>query len=194
MQDKSLIRMMETSLLIAVGTVLSVFSFPGFWALGGSVTFCAMLPVVILAHRYGTRWGLLSGLLYALLQLVLGVKNVGYASNTLMAIGVIVLDYLLPFTLIGLAAIFNKVFKSRLVSIAVGIVFTYALRFVCHFVSGIIIWEALWPNELGWAATAWSAYYNGSYMLPETLIALVVALVSFPSLKRFWEGASLVKA
>lgn len=187
-RNKSLLRLVETAILVAVGTVLSVLSFPGFWALGGSVTFCAMLPVVILAHRYGTAWGLLSGLLYALIQMVLGFNNVQYATSAVMAVGIVLLDYILPFTLIGLAAVFNPVMKNRPVSIAAGILLTYTLRFFFHFVSGIIIWAALWPNELGWAATAWSAYYNGSYMLPETLIAVIAALLTYRPLKRFWHG------
>lgn len=187
-RNKSLLRLVETAILVAVGTVLSVLSFPGFWALGGSVTFCAMLPVVILAHRYGTAWGLFSGLLYALIQMVLGFSNVQYATSAVMAVGIVLLDYILPFTLIGLAAVFNPVMKNRPVSIAAGILLTYTLRFFFHFVSGIIIWGALWPNELGWAAAAWSAYYNGSYMLPETLIAVTAALLTYRPLKRFWHG------
>ncbi len=191
MRSRSLIRLVESAVLIAVGTVLSLLSFPGFWPLGGSVTFCAMLPIVILAHRHGTPWGLLCGLIYALLQMALGFGNVQYAPNALMAIGIIALDYLLPFTLIGLSGVFSVAVKNRPAAIALGILMTFALRFLCHFLSGLIIWEALFPNELGWAAPLWSLYYNGSYMLPETLITLAAALVSYRPLKRYWHGEDL---
>ncbi len=194
MRSKSLVRLVESAVLIAVGTVLSILSFPGFWPLGGSITFCAMLPLVLLAHRHGTPWGLLCGLIYALLQMVLGFQNVQYATSALMAFGIIMLDYILPFTLIGFSAVFNKALKSRPAAIASGILMTFTLRFLCHFASGVIIWEALWPNELGWAAPLWSLSYNGSYMLPETLITLMVALISYRPLKRYWLGEDIAAA
>lgn len=50
------------------------------------------------------------------------------------------------------------------------------LRLACHFVSGWIIWEALWPNELGWASPLWSLAYNASYMIPEMIITTVAAV------------------
>ena len=68
---------------------------------------------------------------------------------------------------------------------------SFTLRFLCHFLSGWLIWEALWPNELGYAAPMWSLLYNGSYMLPETLITAVVAFASFGPLKRYWLGEDL---
>ena len=49
-----------TQYVIAIGTVLSIFSFQGPWALGGSVTICSMLPLAIISWRHGTRWGLIS--------------------------------------------------------------------------------------------------------------------------------------
>ena len=93
MQSRSLVRLVESAVLLAVGTVLSLLSFPGFWPLGGSITFCSMLPVVILAHRHGTPWGLLCGLIYALLQMALGFGNVQYAyysSNNSIAAGIFI--------------------------------------------------------------------------------------------------------
>jgi thiamine transporter len=190
-RSKSLLRLVESAVLIAVGTVLSIMSFPGFWPLGGSITLCAMLPIVVLAHRHGTAWGLLCGLIYALLQMVLGFQNVQYATSTMMALDIVMLDYILPFTLIGLSAVFNKAVAKRPLSIALGILMTFSLRFLCHFASGIIIWGALFPNELGWAAPLWSLSYNGSYMLPETLITLAVALLTYRPLKRFWLAEDL---
>lgn len=194
MRSKSLLRLVESAVLIAIGTVLSILAFPGFWPLGGSITLCAMLPIVVLAHRHGTAWGLLCGLIYALLQMVLGFQNVQYATSAVMALGIILLDYVLPFTLIGLSAVFNKAVSNRPLSITLGILMTFSLRFLCHFLSGIIIWEALWPNELGWAAPLWSLSYNGSYMLPETLITIAAALLTYRPLKRFWLGEDLSPA
>lgn len=184
-------RLVESAILIAIGTVLSVFTFAGPWALGGGITFCSMLPLVFLAHRYGTKWGIFSALTYGLLQMVLGIHNVQYATSVWSAIAIIMLDYIVAFGVVGLAAIFNKAIKNRLMSIEVGIVFTFALRLVCHFLSGIVIWDGLWPNELGWAAPIWSIAYNGSFMIPEAIITGVVAALLFVPLKKFFTGEDL---
>ena len=186
--NQSIKRITESAILIAIGTVLSLFTFMGFWQLGGGITFCSMLPPVMIAQRYGTRWGTLSAVLYGVLQCLLGLSNVNYAPDALTAIGIILLDYVFAFGALGFSACFNKMLSNRRLSIVLGIVFTMTVRFLCHFASGILIWEALWPNSAGWAPAIWSLAYNGSYMLPEILITSVVALVSFVPLKQYWLG------
>ncbi len=186
-------QLVECAILVAIGTVLSLFTFQGPWALGGGITVCSMLPLVMIAHRHGTGWGIASALVYSLLQLLLGLSNVGYAPDALTAVGIILLDYVIAFTIIGFAACFNKVVANRQLSIVLGIVVTFLGRFVCHFLSGVLIWEALWPNELGWAAPVWSVAYNGSYMLPEIIITALVAWLSYAPLKKYWHGEDLPK-
>ena len=190
---KSTRRLVESAIMIAIGTVLSMFPFTAPWAYGGGITICSMLPLVIIAHRYGTKWGLFTAFVYSVLQLILGVSNVQYATNFIMAVGIVLLDYTIAFTVIGLSACFNGVIKNRLVSIVVGIVFTFALRFVCHFISGWIIWDALWPNEMGLASPMYSLVYNGGYMLPETIITALVAVLTYKPLKRYWLAEDLAK-
>ena len=190
---KSTRRLVESAIMIAIGTVLSMFPFSAPWAFGGGVTICSMLPLVIIAHRYGTKWGLFTAFVYSVLQLILGVSNVQYATNFIMAVGIVLLDYTIAFTVIGLSACFNGVIKNRLVSIVVGIVFTFALRFGCHFISGWIIWDALWPNEMGLASPMYSLVYNGGYMLPETIITALVAVLTYKPLKRYWLAEDLAK-
>ncbi|MDD3336614.1 MAG: energy-coupled thiamine transporter ThiT [Eubacteriales bacterium] len=193
MDSKTIHRLAECALLIAVGTVLSLFEFKGIWALGGGITFCAMLPLVMIAQRHGTKWGVGCALVYSLIQLVLGLSNVQYAPDALTAIGIILLDYVLAFSVIGFSACFNKFFKDRRWGVVVGIVVTFSLRLLCHFLSGLIIWEVLWPNGEGWAPAVWSIAYNASYMVPEMIITSVVAFVSFAPLKKYWMGDAIVK-
>ncbi len=184
----------ETAIMLAVATVLSLIQFTGPWVLGGSITVCSMLPIILIAHRYGTKWGLLTALSYSLLQLLLGLNNVQYAPNAITAIGIIMLDYVLAFGVLGFAAVFDPVFKSKKTSFAVGIVVVMSARFLCHFASGIIIWEALWPNSLGWASWIWSLSYNGSYMLPEMLITLAVGFVLYKPLEAYFQRSESPKA
>jgi len=180
----------ETAIMLAVATVLSLLQFTGPWALGGSITVCSMLPIILIAHRYGTKWGVLTAVTYSLLQLLLGLRNVQYAPNAITAIGIIMLDYVLAFGVLGFAAVFDSVFKSRRKSLMIGIIVTMSARFVCHFISGVIIWEALWPNSLGWATWIWSLAYNGSYMLPEILITLAVSYVLYKPLEEYFQRST----
>ena len=192
---KSTRRLVESAVMIAIGTVLSMFPFSAPWAFGGGVTICSMLPLVIIAHRYGTKWGLFTAFVYSVLQLILGLSNVQFAAGYgfVLAVGVLLLDYILAFTVIGLSACFNGVIKNHLVSIVVGIVFTFALRFVCHFLSGWIIWGVITPNEMGLVAPLYSLIYNGGYMLPETIITAVVAALTYKPLERYWLAEDLAK-
>lgn len=186
-------RLVESAIMVAIGTLLSVLSFQGPWALGGSITVCSMLPLVFIAQRYGTKWGVFTAFVFSLLQLVLGVHNVQYATSFIMAVGIVMLDYVLAFTIVGFSAVFNKLISNRLVAIITGIIVTFVGRFVCHFLSGWIIWEALWPNELGWAPALWSFVYNGSYMLPEIIITVVAAALLYKPLNKYWLGEDLKK-
>lgn len=184
----------ESAMLIAIGTVLSLITFKGPWALGGGITVCSMLPLVMLSHRYGTKWGVMCSLVFSLLQIVLGLDNVSYAPTAFSAVIIILFDYILAFGAIGLSSCFNKVIENRKTSILVGIVFTFTLRFICHFISGVAVWEVIMPNELGWAPAVWSLAYNGSYMLPEIILTSLVALLLYKPLERYWLGMDAVKA
>ena len=180
----------ETAIMLAVATVLSILQFTGPWALGGSITICSMLPIIIIVHRYGTKWGLLTAVTYSFLQLLLGIRNVQYAPNAVTAIGIIFLDYVLAFGVLGLSAVFDPIFKSRKKALMLGIVVTMTMRYLCHFASGIIIWEVLWPNSLGWATWIWSLAYNGSYILPEIIITLSVAYVLYKPMEEYFQRST----
>lgn len=186
-------RLTESAILLAIATVLSLIQIAGPWVLGGSITICSMLPIVMLSQRYGTKWGLFSALVYSLLQLVLGIKNVQYAPDAISAIAIILLDYVIAFTVLGFSASFNGIIKNRRTAILVGIAATFFARFVCHFLSGVLIWEVLWPNALSWTPAIWSLAYNGSYMLPETIITCVAAFFLYQPLQKFWTGEDIAK-
>ena len=113
-------RMVESAILIAVGTVLSIFSFRGPWALGGSVTICSMLPLAIIAWRHGTRWGLISAFIYAVVQMMLGFGNVGYGRNAVQMLMIVLLDYIVAFTVIGFSAMFKGRVKDHKLAAVLG--------------------------------------------------------------------------
>lgn len=175
-------RLVESALMIALGTILSsdALKFGGIWAFGGGVTACSMVTLVIISYRWGNRWGCFTAFVYSLLQLMFGIDNVQYATGIGMAIAIILLDYVLAYTVIGFSAMFKNRVKNIYVGIILGVVVTLGLRFVCHFLTGWMIWDALWPNELGMTSVIYSICYNGSYMLPEIIITAAGGCLIIP--------------
>lgn len=184
-------RLVESAVMIAIGTVLSMFEFKGPWALGGGITFCSMLPLVLVSWRYGCRWGLLTAFVHSLLQMLLGISNVQYATNVWTAILIILFDYVFAYSVIGLAAMFKNRLKNQQAALVLGIAVTFLIRLACHYISGVAVWEVLWPNELGWAPPIWSISYNASYMVPEIIITGIVAALSYRPLQRYYQGEDL---
>ena len=184
-------RLVESAVMIAIGTVLSMFEFKGPWALGGGITFCSMLPLVLVSWRYGCRWGLFTAFTYSLVQIVQGIPDIQYATNVQTAILIILFDYVIAYSVIGLAAMFKNRLKNQPKALLLGIVVTFLVRLACHYISGVAVWEVLWPNELGWAPPIWSISYNASYMVPEILITGIVAVLSYRPLKKYYQGEDL---
>ena len=173
-------RLAESALMIALATLLSEIKFGGLWAFGGGVTLCSMVPLVLISYRWGVRGGSFTAFAYSLLQLLLGVDNIQYATGIGMAAVMILLDYIIAYTVVGAASMFRGRFRSRRTGIILGIIITLGIRFFCHFITGWMIWDALWPNEFGMAAPVYSLIYNGSYMLPETILTAAVCCLLVP--------------
>jgi thiamine transporter len=187
-------RLVESAILIGISLLLNEFAtFKAPWAFGGSVTLGSMVPLVLISWRWGIGQGVFNALVFSLLQMFIGIKNVTYGQTVFQMVSIALLDYVVAYSVIGLGGIFRKIIRNPLLALTCGIVLVCALRFVCHFFSGWMIWDALWPNEQGLAAPLYSLIYNGGYMLPETLIALLVAALSFAPLKRFWLGEDLAR-
>ena len=70
-KNKLALRLTESAIMIAAATILSMFKLVEL-PYGGSITLASMLPIVIIAYRYGTAWGILCGLVHGAIQLLLG--------------------------------------------------------------------------------------------------------------------------
>ena len=176
MQEKSLSKrreyirkMVECALLVAVAVAIDLIPFPK-WPQGGSVSLC-MIPIVFCSYRNGAKWGLAAGFVLSCVQMIMGFYVP--PANTVWAIILcVLLDYVIAFTALGSADIFAKLCgKFRTVGYAVGAVAAGIIRFLCSFLSGIVLWDSYTPE--GMSVWWYSLTYNGSYMLPNTVIAAV---------------------
>lgn len=165
--------------LAAALSLVKIYKLP----LGGSVTLLSMLPIVLLSCMLGIKWGIGSAFVYSIIQLGFGITIdglFGWGLTPLSLIGTIVLDYLLPFTLLGLGGLFSK---KGTIGIVTGTVLVLFLRFVCHLFSGAIIFDIWCEWENVWF---YSLCYNGSYMLPELIITTIGTgvLTATPQIKK----------
>lgn len=65
MKNRTSLRLVESALMIAAGTLLSLIKFD--MPMGGGMTLCSMLPLVLISHRYGWKWGTFNAFVYSLL-------------------------------------------------------------------------------------------------------------------------------
>lgn len=215
MKQLSVRRLTTSAILIAASVILAFLSdvlnlrLP----LGGSFTLASMLPLVVIAYLYGTRWGLACAFCYSLLQmLVLSWRTVAAfflpGSDSYMvlwqAILVCLLDYVLAYTVIGFSGLFRR-FKARL-ALPLGALVGVSLRYLVHIISGAVFYgtwaewfftegsgfsegvNAFFLNSFSGASlsVAYSAVYNGLYMIPEIILTTVcaAAIAFLPQLSR----------
>lgn len=183
--------LVSTAVLTALSIVLSfviLYEMP----MGGSVTLACMLPIMLVSLRYGCKWGLGAAFVTALFQLLQAVMHANvfpYCETWQSLVLCISFDYLVPFTVIGLAGLFRKVSLGRVRNFGAyaGMLAVFLARFCCHFVTGVVIWGQWAPEGMG--KYFYSLAYNGSFLLFECIITMVlgVILLETPQLRRFMQ-------
>ena len=126
---------------------------------GGSVTPASMLPVMLFSAAFGMGPGFLAGMVYGFLQALQG-------GLVMMSVGQALLDYILAFTLLGLAGLAKKLPESW--GLYCAIIIAALARVLCHTLAGILFWET----------APWASFvYNITYLGPDTAICIVLALL-----------------
>lgn len=141
--------------------------------MGGSVTLLSMLFIVLIGYWYGPVAGITTGMAYGLLQFVL--------EPAFYTLPQMLVDYPLAFGALGLAGFFhNKKFGLQL-----GYVAGVLGRFVFAFLSGVLFFASYAPE--GMNPALYSTIYNGSYLLAEAVITLI--LISLPPVHKALKSA-----
>ena len=196
----------ESALLIAMAIVLELAAkmFIPEMPFGGQVTLVSMLPIVLISYRHGVKWGLLSGVVYAALEMVIGAKTVAaafqpdyFGTGVLIANALLLclLDYVLAFTILGIGGCFRNKIQNPGLSLCLGSIVALGCRYLCHILSGYILyasyaeWFFTQEGFPAWGANlvatlnpqllalAYSVVYNGMYMIPEIVFTAVAALL-----------------
>lgn len=150
------------AMAIALGTILSnikLFHFPT----GGSITLLSMLVICLPGYWFGLGAGLLTGVAYGVLQLIVD-PYVLYPMQVMV-------DYFLAFGALGLSGLFSNT-KQGLIK---GYVAAVLGRFVFVTISGWIFFgEYAWE---GWNPLAYSLAYNAIYIFAEAAVTIVILLL-----------------
>ncbi|MFI3226694.1 MAG: energy-coupled thiamine transporter ThiT [Clostridia bacterium] len=166
-------KLTECAILIAIAFILSfikVYELPN----GGSITLCSMLPIIIISHRSGLKWGVLSGFVYSFLQLMQGFYPPPVPTLAFFTLSIL-LDYVVAFTILGTAVVFAKPFENnKRLGFLVSIICVGTIRAISHIVAGTLIWQSLWGA---------SAVYNLSYMIPETIVTAIVGFLMYKQIQ-----------
>ena len=178
-QKEALRALCETAVMVALAVALS-FVKVDLWAQGGSLNL-VMIPIIIVGYRRGWQWSIPAGLAFGLIKCAMGEGfSYGFAS--------VMLDYVLAYGAVGLAGFF----KGAKHGMAIGSVVGSAARFLVHFASGVTIYRIgigesveLFGKTYGSdAAVLYSIVYNGSYMLVNMIVAVVVSLLIEKAISR----------
>lgn len=131
---------------------------------GGSISLGSMIPIMLISFIYGPSIGLFTGFIFGVFKLILDP----YILNPIQ----VLFDYPLPFMAIGVAGFF----KNKYLGATVGMV----LRFVCHFISGVVFFGSYAPS--GISPIIYSLAVNGFAVGGELLICLI--LLAFLPIER----------
>ncbi len=212
-------RLAVSAIMLATATVLAMIceAIPFLHLpFGGGFTIASMLPIVLVAYMYGTKWGLLCSATYAAIQILLAlifgsasalrgyfIPNDENFMGFGIAIGIVVMDYIVAYTVLGLGGVFrNKL--PKVPAIVLGVILALGLRYLVHIVSGYAffgMWAEWFFGEEGFALGNWvltkfsgqllsllySVVYNGLYMIPEIVITTVCAsgVAFIPQIKKY---------
>ncbi|MGX7030276.1 energy-coupled thiamine transporter ThiT [Vagococcus zengguangii] len=158
----------EGAIFAALAMVLSFIP----TTIGSSFTISlGMIPLTMYALKRGVAPGLLAGLVWGLLHFATG--QVAYLS-----VSQVLIEYLVAFTMVGLAGIVSKQFiankqtKAAYKWLVIAVFIGTIARFFWHFVAGVIFWGqyALW----GMAPMLFSFIMNGVSGLATAIVTALV--------------------
>lgn len=166
----------KTKMLASAGVMIALAQILSYMKLfrmpqGGTVTPGKYVPLILFALIYGGKSGCLLGFVFGILQFVLDGGQIYHPLSLL-------LDYFVAFSVVGVAGFFNKSYLSAIR----GTILAMLLSFCSFFLSGWLVFGSYAPE--GQAPWLYSLIYNASYMLPETIITIILISILYKPLKK----------
>ena len=149
-----------SAMAISLAMVTSMLKLGGL-PMGGSITLCSMLFIVLIGNWYGLGVGITTALAYGIMQLII--------EPYIISLPQMLIDYIFAFGALGLSGVFSKS-KNGLLK---GYLLAVSGRFVFAVISGYIFFPTFMPQYFN-NALIYSICYNAAYIVPETLLTLLV--------------------
>lgn len=145
---------------------------------GGSIGF-AMIAVLIISYRRGWLPAMLTGF-------IMGALDIATSAYILHPMQLL-LDYIFPYTLVGIVGFIKPLFdkyegkKERILWLISGAFIGGLLKFLSHYLAGVIFWAD--PDNFAWGLNNINPYlycfiYNIAFIGPSIILtgALLVAI------------------
>lgn len=179
----------EIGMLAALGFVfdeLQGILSKGIFINGGSIGF-AMIAVLFMAYRRGLVPALLTGLVMGFLDVATSAYIIHPAQ--------LILDYILPYALVGLTGLFKPFFDhseaktQRITWLIIGTLVGGVFKFASHYLAGIIFWSD--PTYFAWDLNNMNVYlycfiYNAAFIGPSIVITAPLLVTLFAAAPRIF--------
>ncbi|WP_018662186.1 energy-coupled thiamine transporter ThiT [Heyndrickxia acidiproducens] len=178
MKTLSLQAMIEAAIFAAFAMVLDML--PSVKVTSGISLSFAMLPVFVIAFRWGLKAGLASGFVWSLLQLITG--DARDILNPVQGI----LEYPVAFSFTAFAGLLTPLIRSSYEKgsrtkmsfwICMAVLLGSAARYFWHFIAGIVFWGSYAPP--GQSAFMYSLILNGGTMIGNAVLCAVLSVILF---------------
>ncbi len=154
--------MVKAALLIGLAFVLNqitLYKMPA----GGSITPFSMFTIFLVSYLFGTKQGILAGIAFGLLDLLLNP----YVIHPVQML----LDYPLAFGALGIGGLL----RDKKFGIFSGYLLAITGRYLVNVASGVIFFSE-WAPE-GFSGLTWALYYNLTYIGVEGLMTIAILCV-----------------
>jgi thiamine transporter len=182
MKKIKLVALIEAAFFAAIAMVLDLL--PSIHVTPAVSISFAMVPIFILAFRWGFRVSFISGFLWGLLQVVTG-------DIYFLSLDQFLIEYFIAFAFVGVAGLFHPVIQNAVqqgtkLTVATWVVLAVFVgslaRYFWHFVAGVIYWGDYAPE--GTSPFMYSLIVNGGTMIGAAVLCSIVLLLLISSSKR----------
>ena len=173
--------LVEISLLVAISFILDMtahFYAGWFWVYGGSISL-SLVPLAIIGYRHGWANAVLGGTIIGILQLFFGAWIVHPAQ--------VILDYPLPFALLGVAGLWAKQVntgKHWIFYIWLSTFIGSTLRLLSHVLAGYIFWSDGIVGAVAWQI---SFIYNTPYVMGSFVLSALVLTIIYKKYSKIFQ-------
>lgn len=182
MKKIKLVALIEAAFFAAIAMVLDLL--PSITIAPAVTISFSMVPIFILAFRWGFKVSFISGFLWGLLQLTTG-------NFYFLSVIQFLIEYFIAFAFVGFAGLFHPVIQKSLQNgnkllvstwVVVAVFVGSLARYFWHFVAGVVFWGDYAPE--GMSPFMYSFVMNGLAMVGAAVLCSIVLVLLISASKR----------